>query len=497
MQKKVNNIIARPPVVVIMGHVDHGKSTLLDYIRKTNVVEKEAGGITQHISAYEVELKDEHNKNKKITFLDTPGHAAFSKMRERGANTADIAVLIVSAEDGVKMQTIEAWKTIEESKIPTIVAINKIDKPEANPEKVKTELAEKGIYLENYGGTIPFVEISAKTGKNIEELLNLINLVSDMENFTGDTSKKAEGFIIEAHLDPKRGVCASMVIKDGTLKKGMWVASQDSTCPVRILEDFKGKTINEASFSSPVSLIGFDKVPQVGQLFFSFEKKEEALKFKTQNTNTTNKNTDDNINNANKKIIPIIIKADTSGSVEAIEKEILKIETENALFKIIQKGEGNIGENDIKNGTEETIIIGFNVKTENNAKLFAERLNITIENFDIIYKMTEWLEIEMEKRRPRIETTEITGRAKILKSFSQTKEKQVLGGKVIEGNIVLGTIRVMRRENEIAKGKLINLEKGKAKTSSVPEGSEFGMMIESKIDIVAGDIIETFSIVQK
>lgn len=495
MTKKENNkIIERPPVVVIMGHVDHGKSTLLDYIRKTNVVDKEIGGITQHISAYEVLIKDENNKEKKITFLDTPGHAAFSKMRERGANTADIAILIVSAEDGVKTQTLEAWKTIVESQIPFIVAINKIDKPEANPEKTKIDLAENGIYLENYGGNIPFVEISAKTGKNIEELLNIINLVAEMESFTGDLNQKAEGFIIEANLDQKRGIEASLVIKNGYLKKGMWIASGESTCPIRILEDFKGKMINEASFSSPIRLVGFDKMPKVGNKFYCFEKKDEAINYTKENKGNQN-NTEESLDYTNKKIIPVIIKADTSGSVEAIEKEIYKIQHENALFKIIQKGEGNIGENDIKNASagEEAIVLGFNVKIDNNALNLAQRMNVTVMEFNIIYKMTEWLEQEMETRRPKIETTEVKGRAKILKAFSKTKEKQVLGGKVIEGTISLGQVRILRRENEITKGKLINLEKGKTKTSTVEEGSEFGMMIESKIEIVPGDIIESFS----
>jgi translation initiation factor IF-2 len=217
---KENSIVTRPPVVVIMGHVDHGKSTLLDYIRNTNIVDTEAGGITQHIRAYEITHKDENGLDRKISFIDTPGHAAFSKMRKRGANIADIAILIVSAEDGVKPQTVEAWKTIEEAKIPVIVAINKIDKPGANIEKAKMELSEHGVYLENYGGNIPFVEISAKAGTNIPELLSLITIVADLEDFKGDKNKEASGFIIEANLDQKRGIEAVMIIKNGTLKKG-------------------------------------------------------------------------------------------------------------------------------------------------------------------------------------------------------------------------------------------------------------------------------------
>jgi len=491
--------IIRPPVVVIMGHVDHGKSTLLDYLRNTNIVDGEAGGITQHISAYEVTHKDENNIEKKITFLDTPGHAAFSKMRERGANIADIAILIVSAIDGVKTQTIEAWKTIEETKIPVIVAINKIDKPDANVEKTKLELSENGIYLEGYGGNIPYAEISALTGAGIPLLLSLINIVAELEELKADDEKLATGFIIEANLDQKRGIEAVMIIKDGTLRKGMWVASNESACPVRIFLDFKGKAIDEASFSSPVRLVGFDTMPKVGSVFYSFAKKEDALKHKNGDKNTLIPDKKYRDLPTNKKIIPIIIKTDTSGSIEAIEKEIEKIESDNAIFKIIQKGEGTIGENDIKNamGNEGGIVLGFNVKVDNNANNLAERMGVTVITFDIIYKMTEWLELEMEKRRPRIETTEITGRAKILKAFSRTKERQILGGKVIEGNILLGTVRIIRRENEIGKGKLVNLEKSKAKTSTVEEGTEFGMMIESKLEIVAGDVIETFSIVQK
>ncbi len=495
---KENSIVTRPPVVVIMGHVDHGKSTLLDYIRNTNIVDTEAGGITQHIRAYEITHKDENGLDRKISFIDTPGHAAFSKMRKRGANIADIAILIVSAEDGVKPQTIEAWKTIEEAKIPVIVAINKIDKPGANIEKAKMELSEHGVYLENYGGNIPFVEISAKAGTNIPELLSLITIVADLEDFKGDKNKEASGFIIEANLDQKRGIEAVMIIKNGTLKKSMWVLAHDSHCPVRILEDFKGHMINEASFSSPIRLVGFDKMPKVGSEFTAFEKKSDMIKFEEE-IGEAPKNTKDNETNTDKKLIPIVLKADTSGSIEAIEKEIDKLEVENAKFKLIQKGEGNIGEKDIKNAIadENAIVLGFNVKADNNALALAERMNINIMTFDIIYKMTEWLETELEARRPKVTTTEITGSAKILKVFSKTKERQVLGGKVVIGEIHSGQVRIMRRDAEIGRGKIINLEKDKAKTSVVEEGREFGMMIESKVEIAQNDIIETFKIVEK
>jgi translation initiation factor IF-2 len=500
MQKKSDEkIIERSPVIVVMGHIDHGKSTLLDYIRKTNVVESEAGGITQHISAYEVSHKDEHGVEKKITFLDTPGHAAFSKMRTRGAQIADIAILIVSAEDGVKPQTIEAWKTIEESKIPVIVAINKIDKPGANVEKTKSELAENEIYLENYGGSIPFAEISAKTGTGIENLLSLINIMADLEGFTGDASECASGLVIEANLDPKRGIQATLIIKNGTLTKGMTVAVGNALCSTRIIENFKGAQISEASFSSPIRLVGFDTMPKIGGEFKSFKKKEEALEYSKSLTIAPKKDATKHIISA-KKVIPVVLKADVSGSIEAIEKEIEKITNPNAEFKIISKGEGPIGEKDIKSISvgEEALVIGFNVKADANAIELAERRGISISFFDIIYKMTEWLEEEMEKRRPRMESVETTGRAKILKAFSRTKERQIIGGKVVEGHLTIhGIVKIIRREFEIGRGKIVNLEKGKVKTSEVLEGEEFGMMVESKVEIVSGDIIESFAIIQK
>jgi len=506
MDKKIEQTnIERPPVVVVMGHIDHGKSTLLDYIRKTNIVDREVGGITQLISAYEVIHKDENGKEKKITFLDTPGHEAFSKMRERGAKIADIAILVVSAEDGVKPQTIEAHKTIMESNIPYIVAINKIDKPGANIEKTKMELAENEIYLENYGGKIPFAEISAKSGIGIENLLSLILILAEMENFTGNINENASGQVIEANLDPKRGIQATLIIKNGSIKKGMTVAVEDAICSTRIIENFLGKIINEASFSSPIRLVGFDKIPKIGAEFKSFIKKDEALKYAEKLK--TEILCEEVSKETNKKIIPIVLKADVWGSIEAIEKEINKINSDinatiskNAEFRIVQKGVGPISESDIKSvaSCEDAIVIGFNVKSDNSATEVAQKRGITISFFNIIYKMTEWLTEEMEKRRPKVETTEIRGRAKIIKAFSRTKDRQIVGGKVIEGKISLGeTVKIIRREFEIGKGKMVNIEKSKTKVSTIEEGFEFGAMVESKIEIVAGDVLESFSITQK
>ncbi|MBP9851394.1 MAG: translation initiation factor IF-2 [Candidatus Pacebacteria bacterium] len=486
-------VTERPPVVAVMGHIDHGKSTLLDYIRKTNIVDREAGGITQAVSAYEVLFK-----GKKITFIDTPGHAAFTKMRERSANVADIAILVVSAEDGVKPQTVEAWKTITESNTPFIVAINKIDKPEASIEKTKVGLAENGIYLENYGGNIPFVPISAKAGTNIDELLSMIELIAEVESFTGNSKKLAEGFVIEANMDPKRGIQATLIIKDGYIDKTLWASAGGATCKVRIMEDFLGKSAEKMSFSSPLRLVGFDQMPKVGAPFKCFDNKDEASAYaKSEQVSTS----EESFNfSGNKKVIPVILKADTTGSIEAIEKEISKIKNDSALFRIVQKGEGKITEGNIKSISdgEEALVIGFNVKADNSATELAERRGVKIAYFDIIYKLSEWLEKEMEARRPRVETEETVGRAKILKAFSKTKEKQVLGAKVVEGKISLSSmVKIIRRENAIGQGKIVNLEKNKMKVGSVEEGTEFGMMLESKLDIVPGDVIETFAIVKR
>lgn len=491
----------RPPIVVVMGHVDHGKSTLLDYIRKTNIVDKEAGGITQHISAYEVTHKDEHGANRKITFLDTPGHEAFSKMRSRGANTADIAILVVSAEDSVKAQTIEAWNTIMESKLPYIVAINKIDKPNANIEKAKMDLLEKGIYLEGLGGDVPFVNISAKVGTGVDELLDMILLVADMHSFTGNTGESAQGIIIESHRDPKRGISGTGIIRNGTLTNGMFVVCKDAITSTRMMENFLRKPEKSMTFSSPVVLTGFDKVPEVGNEFFSFATKKEAEAFieaEKEMAQKSGKNSSDTVEA--KKLIPIIIKADVSGTIEAIEKELGKINSSDLAFKILSKSVGNVNESDVKTASIDTdsVILGFNVKIDSNARDLNENMNVNIQLFDIIYKLGDYLKELAEEKRPREEVLEVTGKLKILKTFSATKERQVVGGKVQEGEIYEGSqVRIMRRDFEIGKGKIVGLESNKVKSKKVEEGAECGILVESKIEIAGGDVLEAFKMVVK
>jgi len=495
-------VTGRPPIIVVMGHIDHGKSTLLDYIRKSSIVDTEAGGITQRLSAYEVIHKTKDGEEKRITFLDTPGHEAFSEMRSRGANIADIAILVVSAEDGVKQQTKEAISSIKKCNIPYIVAINKIDRPEANVEKTKQNLAENDIFVEGYGGDVPFVPISAKEGTGVDELLDMMLLVAEMEGLTGNTKIPAEGIIIESHLDTKKGISATLIIKNGSLKKGMYVVAENNYSPVRIFENFLGEAIEESSFSSPIRITGWNSLPSVGSVFVSYAKKKEAENTSKKNAYDTAKSANIKENEVNKDIdiLPIIIKADVAGMIEAMEKEIKKIHHEKMTTKIIHTGAGNITENDIKlaSGGEGVIVIGFNIKTDASAKELADRLGITIKTFDIIYKMTEWLESEIKKRAPKVFVEEIAGKAKILKVFSSLKNKQVIGGKVLEGKLkTKAKIRIVRRENNISEGEILGLQQQKSETDTVEEGNEFGSMIESSTEIAPGDIIEAFVTVEK
>jgi translation initiation factor IF-2 len=488
--------IERAPVICIMGHIDHGKSTLLDYIRKTNIVDKEAGGITQKISAYEVV-----HKGKKITFLDTPGHESFAKIRQRGASVADIAVLVVSAEDGVKKQTIEALHCIQESQTPMIVAINKIDKPGADIERTKANLAENEIYLEGFGGEVPFVPISAKTGQGVDELLDLMLLVAEMAEIKGNPEKNAKGVVIEANMDKQKGISATMIITDGTLKSGMFVTCGKALAPTRIMENFLGKKITEATFSSPIRIIGFDSLPKVGNKFFTFTDKEEALMYVMNYQEQVLKKcaiTEEESENTG--TIDVIIKADVTGSVEGIEHELNKIRTDRMKVKIVYLGVGDITENDIHmlGGKAESLVLGFNVKVDPKALATAEKSNIQIMTFNIIYKLTEWLTSMAESKTPKIEVEEKTGRAKVLKFFSATKDKNVIGARVEEGEIRVGDeIKIMRNEIEVGRGKIRELQQMKEKTSEVRSGVEFGCQLQSAFTPAPGDKIEAYQIIKK
>lgn len=489
-----SNTTERPPVVAIMGHVDHGKSTLLDYIRKTNVVAGEAGGITQHLSAYEVTHKDEAGTDKRITFIDTPGHAAFSGMRTRGATVADIAILIVSAEEGVKTQTAEAITTIKENNVPFVVAINKIDRPNANPEKVKSGLMEHGVFLEGYGGDVSFAEISAKEGTGVSELLDLILLTAALEEFTGDTDKPAEGFVIEANRDTQRGITATLIIKDGSIKQGDFVVAGQSIASTRILEDFTGKSITEARFSTPIRVTGFNNIPEAGSLFMAYHDKKSAeatasaalLLLKDENEARTR--VDDN---EQRHIVPIIIKTDVSGTKEAVEAEINKLSTDKVLLKIIRSEVGDINENDIKLGmtAEGAFIIGFNVSVDKQAKELNEQTGLQLQTFSIIYKLTEWLTEAIESARPRHEVEIEQGSAVVLKIFSNQKDGILLGGRIIDGEIrIKDTVRIERADQIMGYGVIETMQQAKMAREKVLDG-EFGLMLKSKIEVEEKDTL--------
>lgn len=490
-----NSIAERPPVIAIMGHIDHGKSTLLDFIRKANVVAGEAGGITQHISAYEVVHKTSTGKEQRITFLDTPGHEAFSGVRERGASIADIAVLIVSAEEGVKEQTIEAYKSIVETKTPFIVAINKIDRPNANIERTKQQLAEQSILVEGYGGNIPWVAISAKAGIGVDELLDMMLLVAEVEELKGDASIPATGFVLEANLDPKSGVTATLIIKDGTLRTGDFVAVGKNMAKIKKIEDFAGRDIKEATFSSPVRIFGFAQIPEVGAFFSAFSNKKDLDTFvsKLVAPAPIAKTAFNNESNAGFVMIPLIIKTDVYGSLEAVTKEVAKLSTGKVFLSVVGTGVGTIAETDAKvaSSSPDSIILGFHVKVDHSATDLAEKFGFKIQTFDIIYKLSEWLAEEVKARTPKEKVEEITGRAKILKVFAQNRDKQIVGAQVTKGTIKRGSeVKIMRHEAVIGGGKILDLQEMKIKIAQVEEGTQFGTEIDSKITMAPGDYIE-------
>lgn len=489
------HIETRPPVVVIMGHIDHGKSTLLDYIRKSNIVAGEAGGITQHLSAYCVDHTTKEGVKKRVTFLDTPGHEAFQQMRLRGADVADIAILIVSAEDGVKPQTMEALTSIQKAGIPYIVAINKIDKPGADLIRTQSSLIEHEIYIEGMGGNISWVAISAKSGQGVDELLDLLLLTAELAELTTDTNASATGSVIEGKLDEKRGSTATLLIKNGVIRTGNFVVSGTSYAPVRIMEDWSGKTINEASASEPVGIVGWNEVPSVGESFEMVENKKEAETLILAHKNATPK-APANVS-SDLPTIPLLIKADVLGTIDAIKHELHKCESDRVCVRVIGTGVGTITANDVQNvsATENAIIVGFNVKPDRSAVELAERLGVAIQTFDIIYKLSEWLETALKARTPKKEEERITGKAKILKHFSLQKNTHVLGGRLEDGTLSQDQhVRVMRRDIELGRGILKNLQQQKSNVRSIKDG-EFGMQLDSKVDIAPGDYIEAFDIV--
>lgn len=487
MENKENqNLISRPPIVVVLGHVDHGKTSLLDYIRKTKVAEKEVGGITQHIGAYEIE-----HKNRKITFIDTPGHEAFSKIRSRGAKAADIAILVVAADEGVKPQTKESLIHIKEVQIPFLVALTKIDKGEAQPDKVKKELLDAGVYLENWGGDIPWVEVSSKTGQGIDELLELILLMAEMENLKGDKNLPAEGVVIESSLDSKRGPIVTVIITNGTLKLNDYIFAGGVKGKVKVIENFLGATIKEASFSSPVRIVGFQKVPPVGSVFVS-GKKEEILEEKEKSLTRIKI-----LGASDSQVrIPLIIKSDVASSGEAVEELIDKLgKNKNWAFVLILNETGDISEGDLKlTNPDGTLIIGFRVKKRpETTNILINNPNLIILEGEIIYDLEKQLEEAVEKNFLEKPTEEVIGKLEVLKVFNPVKGNQLIGGKVIEGRVLnKARVRLSRNEEKIGEGKVINLQKNRVDANEVLTNEECGLLIELKEEIKVGDFLEFF-----
>ena len=490
---------ARPPIVAVLGHVDHGKSTLLDFIRKSNTVAGEAGGITQRVAAYEV-THEKGGVKKRITFIDTPGHAAFQSIRARGASAADIAILVVAADDGVKPQTLEALQSIRDAKTPFIVAINKIDKPTANIERTQASLMEKGVYLEKLGGDVPWVAISAKTGAGVEELLDVILLVAEMEELSGSEGVPARGYVIEAHRDQKRGMAATLILTDGELKSGMSVLAGRAIAPVRIMEDHTGKTLRQATFSTPVSLIGFDQLPEAGAEFQAFSSKRDA---ETSRPAPAAARAVPQAPAIGEEIfiLPLIIRADSVGSLEAIEHELATLGDEHARVQVVQSGIGAISEGDVKvalAGATQGVVLGFGVGVERIAETLARQHGVRFEQFDIIYKLTERIQELLQELRPVRTVQEVVGKARVIKQFSTRKGQTVLGGAVSEGYLAKGVaVRVIRRNALIGEGVVDNLQSHKQNVGRVEAPGEFGAQIEADFEVAQGDSLECVVSVKK
>ncbi len=486
MEENKKNLITRSPVVVILGHVDHGKSSILEAIKDLKITSKESGGITQHIAAYEVE-----HEGKRITFVDTPGHEAFSAMRSRGSKVADIAILVIAAEEGIKPQTKEAIAHIKEAGIPMIVALNKTDKPQADPEKVKRDLISEDVLVESMGGKIPSINVSAHTKKGITELLEMIVLIAEMENYQIDISGPAEGIIVESHINSNRGTTATLIVRSGELKIGDIFGTFSSIGKIKGMKDFQGNNIIKATPSMPVTIIGFDNVPGVGESFKVFSTAEEAKEQtrKSENIFERIKVEDED------SVLRVIIKADVQGSLEAI-KEVLKIIPQGkAVIQVLKAGVGDINDSDIQLAKNSgAMTIGFRVKTNPIAQKLALRERIRIISFDVIYHLAEAVKISLEKKVAHETIRKDLGKVKVLAIFKTDKNSQIIGGKVISGEITRGaSADVLRDEEKIGRGKIVKLQKEKKEVGEVGKGYECGMLYKGDIEVAEDDILEVFT----
>ena len=485
MSNKDNkNLISRPPVVVVLGHVDHGKSSILEKIKDLKITEKESGGITQHIGAYEIEQHE-----KKITFIDTPGHEAFDAMRSRGAKVADIAILVIAGEEGIKPQTKEAIAHIKKAKIPMIIAINKIDKPGADPERVKRDLMTQDVLVESMGGKIPSVETSAETGKGIPDLLELVLLVAEMEDLKADLSKKAQGIVIESHLDSSRGHTATLILQNGLLKIGDILGTSSAAGKVKIMEDSQGNTIDQALPSMPIILLGFENVPGAGEQFKAFSTIEQAKKEIKEPEKIVFEKPKEG-----QRVLKLILKTDVLGSLEAIKRVLKDIPQEKAIINILKAGVGEINDSDVKLAhSSEAKIIGFRIKPNQIAQKLALREKISIITFEVIYELAQAVRQALEKRVAHEIVRNDLGKVKILAIFKTDKNSQIIGGKVTEGEVKRGVnLEVYRNEELVGKGKLAKLQKDKKEIGEVGKGSECGILFQGDIEIEEGDILQAY-----
>ncbi len=505
-EENPENMEERPPVICVMGHVDHGKTSLLDAIRKTNVTDKEAGGITQHIGAYTVNVG-----GRKITFLDTPGHEAFTAMRMRGANSTDIAILVVAADDGVMPQTVEAINHAKAAGIEIIVAVNKVDKPSANIDRVKQELAEYELIPEDWGGSTVFAPVSAKTGEGIEQLLEMILLTADILELKADPKRRARGLIIEAELDKGRGPVATVLVQKGTLKVGDFVSAGACHGKVRAMIDDKGRRVKEAGPSTPVEILGLSDVPNAGEVFLAHENDKTARSYaetylaqnkekKLEETKSRMSLEDlfSQIQEGNLKELNLIVKADVQGSVEAVKQSLLKLSNEEVVVKCIHGGVGAINESDVTLASaSNAIIIGFNVRPDATAKATAEREGVDVRLYKVIYQAIEDIEAAMKGMLDPIYEEKVIGHAEVRQLFKASAIGNIAGSYVLDGEFQRGCkVRITREGEQIFEGNLASLKRFKDDVKEVKAGFECGLVFEGFDKMQELDIVEAYIMVE-
>ena len=498
------DLVERPPVITIMGHVDHGKTTLLDTIRNANVVAGEAGGITQHIGAYQIVYN-----GKPITFIDTPGHAAFTEMRARGASVTDIVIIIVAADDGVMPQTKEAIDHAKAAGVPIVVAVNKIDKPGANPERVMTEMSQNGITPDVWGGDTLFVNISAKNGDGIDELLENLLLISEMQELKANPNRYASGTVIESKIDKYEGVVSTVLIQNGTLRLGDAVVVGNYAGKIRTLKNDKGENLVEAGPSMPVSITGISESPSAGDKFMAFENEKKAksiseqrilLAKKRSNKGTTSVSLDDLFNRieAGEKEINVVLKADVKGSEEAVKNSLQKLDVEGIRVNVIRSSIGAISESDIVlAAASNAIIIGFNIRPNNKIVEYAKEKGVDIRLYNIIYKVVEEMEAAMKGKLDPIYEEKVLGRAEVRRLFKFSKVGTIAGSYVLDGIIRRDAkARIIRDDVVIYDGNINSIAREKDQVKEVKQGLECGITIENYNDIKEGDVIEAYEIVE-